>query len=573
MALNQFKSWKLLYEDHDLCFSKAVNKNDASNVFFITFFDPDKMSVATKHLLEDHLHNYISLVEEDGKLHLILKAHEGRAIHKFIKNSKLDYDDRVQIVYEYFKLIEKYDAFPDPIKVQLLDEEQLLISDDGLAFRELIDYAPTQVYTSKDVFKQLGKTMDLILQDAEGYHSQFIDNLILGNHNYNSLKAAKNHFKDVFIFEKPDALESISYEYTIVLNDLEAGPPIKVTKEVPKNKEIELPTLENNNLHHDELRRELADLLATNHRDIIDEQLTEDSDIPAADAGKGDEVVEADEAVDVFEAMDSVDDAVDAEETVDADEAVDVVETMDSVDESVDAVDAVDAVDTTESVKADTLKPEVKLDAKASLMAEIEAELLQSVTPTVPIVSKDTKSFKAIFQEDDQMPESLPKSSKQRFLEEDDALFVDDVSEMFDEDDFENQMPRNQIQIKWVLIGVAILLLIAFGIWGIKSLFNSKPVAAEFNIEPLHDNRIAFMNTSTGGKQIKAYSWEIYYADTLVQKFEDENLFPVFDTEGTYKIVMKVQDKQGNWSEPFTQEYAFELTEETLQPTETTETP
>ena len=140
MALNQFKSWKLLYEDYDLCFSKAVNKNDASNVFFITFFDPDKMSVATKHLLEDHLHNYISLVEEDGKLHLILKAHEGRAIHKFIKHSKLEYDDRVQIVYEYFKLIEKYDAFPDPIKVQLLDEEQLLISDDGLAFRELIDY-------------------------------------------------------------------------------------------------------------------------------------------------------------------------------------------------------------------------------------------------------------------------------------------------------------------------------------------------------------------------------------------------------------------------------------------------
>ncbi|HSN66206.1 MAG TPA: hypothetical protein VLS94_06170, partial [Fusibacter sp.] len=265
MALNQFKSWKLLYEDHDLCFSKAVNKNDASNVFFITFFDPDKMSVATRHLLEDHLHNYISLVEEDGKLHLILKAHEGRAIHKFIKHSKLDYDDRVQIVYEYFKLIEKYDAFPDPIKVQLLDEEQLLISDDGLAFRELIDYAPTHVYSNKDVFKQLGKTMDLILQDAEGYHSQFIDNLILGNHNYDSLKAAKNHFKDVFIFEKPDALESISYEYTIVLNDLEAGPPIKVTKEVPKNKELEpTSTFESNNLHHDELRRELADLLATN---------------------------------------------------------------------------------------------------------------------------------------------------------------------------------------------------------------------------------------------------------------------------------------------------------------------
>lgn len=565
MALNQFKSWKLLYEDHDLCFSKAVNKNDASNVFFITFFDPDKMSVATKHLLEDHLHNYISLVEEDGKLHLILKAHEGRAIHKFIKHSRLDYDDRVQIVNEYFKLIEKYDAFPDPIKVQLLDEEQLLISDDGLAFRELIDYAPTQVYSNKDVFKQLGKTMDLILQDAEGYHSQFIDNLILGNHSYDSLKAAKNHFKDVFIFEKPDALESISYEYTIVLNDLEAGPPIKVAKEVPKSKELERVAPDSSlNLHHDELRRELADLLATN-------QVHPDKGV--SDSGIGIDV-ETYEQADSAEPVDNNESFIIDEPLTDNNDLIDAVE-ADAVeaDAADEAVDDVVAVDSLVSVEADTVKQEVKLDAKASLMAEIEAELLQSVTPTVPNVSKDTKSFKAIFQEDDQMPESLPKSSKQRFLEEDDALFVDDVSEMFDEEGSDDQPPRNHVQIKFVLIGVAFLLILVLGIWGIKSLFNSKPVAAQFEIEPLHDNRIAFMNTSTGGKQIKAYSWEIYYADTLVQKFEDENLFPVFDTEGTYKIVMKVQDKKGNWSEPFTQEYAFELTEETLQPTEATETP
>jgi hypothetical protein len=557
MALNQFKSWKLLYEDHDLCFSKAVNKDDASNVFFITFFDPDKMSVATKHLLEDHLHNYMSLVEEDGKLHLILKAHEGRAIQKFIKHSKLDYDDRVQIVYEYFKLIEKYDAFPNPIKVQLLDEEQLLISDDGLAFRELIDYAPTQVYSNKDVFKQLGKTLDLILQDAEGYHSQFIDNLILGNHSYDSLKAAKNHFKDVFIFEKPDALESISYEYTIVLNDLEAGPPIKVTKEVPKIKDQVLvqpnSSIEINDLHHDELRLELADLLANthNHPEKEFEPVPENEIITDTEVNT---VLETPVGV-------AIDDYID-------NESVSVEDVNARIDEKLTAES--DSIKHDEADFNNSDKVQIKMDAKASIIAEIEADLLHTAIPTIPNVSKDTKSFKAIFQEDDQMPDSLPKSSKQRFLEEDDALFVDDVSEMFDDDVTGDLPPRHRFQIKWVLIGVVILLILALGIWAIKSMFNSKPVAAQFEIEPLHDNRIAFMNTSSGGKQIKAYSWEIYYADTLVQKFDDENLFPVFDTEGTYKIVMKVQDKKGDWSEPFTQEYAFE---QTLQPTDTTETP
>ena len=48
MDLKQFKSWKLLYEDEDLCFSKAVNDIDKTDVFFITFFQPEKMSIATK---------------------------------------------------------------------------------------------------------------------------------------------------------------------------------------------------------------------------------------------------------------------------------------------------------------------------------------------------------------------------------------------------------------------------------------------------------------------------------------------------------------------------------------------
>jgi len=514
MALNQFKSWKLLYEDHDLCFSKAVNKNDASKVFFITFFNPDKMSVATKHLLKEHLHNYINLIEEDGKLHLILRANEGRPIHTFIKHSNLEYDDRVQIVFEYFKRIEKYDAFPDAIKLQLLDDEQLLISDEGLSFRELIDYAPTQIVSPKDVFKQLGKTLDLILMDAEGYHSQFIDNLILGIHNYDSLNAVKNHFKDVFIFEKPDALESINYEYTIILNDLDAGPPIRVTKDLPSQKKQE-PNLPPSvydplDIQHDDLRRELADLLLNNRAISKAEPVQEETP----------KIVEEPEVPVHEENFEDVEIAAQA------------------------AVPVVDASD-----------------------------LFQSISTTVPTASKDTKSFRAIFQEDDEMPDALPKSSKQRFLEEDDALFVDDVSEMFDASSKPEKRFKNGFQIKWLLIAVAVLLFLILSLWGIKSLFNSKPIAAHFEIEPLHDNRIAFMNTSTGGKKITAYSWEIYYADSLVQEFEDENLFPVFDTEGDYTIVMKVQDKSGNWSEPFTQAYTFEMNDAITQPIDTTETP
>ena len=287
MDLKQFKSWKLLYEDDDLCFSKAVNDIDKTDVFFITFFQPDKMSIATKHLVADRLHNYVSLIEEDDKLHLILKAQQGHAIKKFIKRSLLEYDDRVQIVYAFLKSVEKYDAFPYAIQIQLLDDEQLLISDEGVLFRELIDYTASQQYTLKDVYKQLGKTLDIILFDAEGYHSQFIYNLLLGNHKFDSLKSIKNSFKDVFIFEKPEAVDAINHEYTIIINDLEAGPPIKFSDTTLATiKEIDHAAMvfESAHLSHDELQRELVDLLITptaqeaqNLKTINDEIASEES--------------------------------------------------------------------------------------------------------------------------------------------------------------------------------------------------------------------------------------------------------------------------------------------------------
>jgi len=570
MNLNQFKSWKLLYEDNDICFSKAVNNMDQSNVFFITFFSPENMSIATKHLLENHLHNYVALIEEDDKLHLILKAQEGHPIKKFISKTPLDYDDRVQIVYEYFKLIDKYDAFPNAIKIQLLDEEQLLISDEGLSFRELIDYAPTFTYAERDVYKQLGKTIDLILHDAEGYHSQFIDNLLLGNHKFASLHASKENFKDIFIFEKPDALESINYEYTIIINDLEAGPPLKLTeKDIKLFKEHDhnhsIHTNQESHIPHDELQRELAEFLSTNplnnSSNTLDDLYWPDT-TSKEDSKEGthishEEIHPAEIITSDNETPNDVpDDKVETQKTIENKVIADqnhiitqpiVVDIPENVDVKIIEENSINNI----SAKNDTpvISP---LD---SLFTDTKKESLH-VTASV-----DTKSFKAQFVEDDLMPEILPKSAKQRIMEEsEEEGFDEDMAQLFEVSDAPEFIPTKRL---WILLAVGALLLIVLGAWGVKTIFTSEPIAASFTIEALHDNRIAFMNTSTGEKKIKNYSWEIYYADTLVQTFTDENLFPVFDTEGAYKIVLKVQDKKGIWSEPYSEIYDFILTEET----------
>ncbi|HAS74646.1 MAG TPA: hypothetical protein DCS67_10925 [Clostridiales bacterium UBA8960] len=493
MNLQQFKSWKLLYEDLDLCFSRAVYEMDKVNVFFITFFKPENLAIATKHMIEAHLNNYMALIEDDGKLHLVLREQKGHPIRKFIAKSALSYDDRIQIAYSYLKQIAKYDDFPDAIKIQLLDDEQCLIHDDGLSFRELVDYTLSQKYTYKDVLKQVGITLDMILHDAEGYHSQFIDNLIIGNHTLDSLATLKAHFKDIFIFEKPEAFETIRSEYTIILNDLEAGPPLKFydaashakiqpIHELPQEEIMPetLSEIKSDDLLHEDLQRELANLL------IVPSEVTVESSEPI-------------------------------EEPIEEPIAEQVVQThVDPISQST-------------------------------------SEPLDEATIT------HTKSFKAIFEEEDQLPESLPKSNKQRILDEDDDLFDDDMSQMFDEDELLHEKKRIP---KWLILSGVALIIVVLSVIGFSQLFNSEPVNAKFVIEPLRDDRIAFMNTSTGEKRIDAYAWEIYYADTLIQTFTDKNLFPVFDTEGEYKIVLKVKDNEGNWSEPYSEVYKYDAKED-----------
>lgn len=513
MNLKQFKSWKLLYEDDDLCFSKAVYDTDHTDVFFITFFDPEKIAVATKHLLSTHLHHFLSLIDDDGKLHLILRQQTGKSLKKFLSKTELTYDDCVQVAFEYLKLVEKYDDFPNAIKIQLVDDEQLLVSDEGLSIRELIDYSAQKIYHSRDVFKQLGKTLNLILSDAEGFHSQFIDNLLVGNHHYSTIHELKNHFKDVFIYERPEAFEEINIEYNIIINDLEAGPPIKApivkvdenhSKTASAVEALTVP-LTVPPIVHDELQKELAELLK--------------------------------------ESIDSV-----AAPTPEDPDDIEESPLIEATEEQTEVISEEKTEVTTEEVQVDVLNS----DGDDLLVDPIETDVT------------NTKSFKAIFEEEKELPESLPKSNKQRIIDEDD--YLDDPFDTLFESESELEEAPRRPWLKWALVLASVIIVIMSGTFIIKAIFPGEPVAASFTIEPLHDNRVAFMNTSTGEKRIDSYLWEIYYNDTLVQTFEDENLFPVFDTEGQYKIILKVQDKEGNWSEPFTETYAFKLAEESTTP-------
>ncbi|MDW7662860.1 MAG: hypothetical protein SCL54_15760, partial [Bacillota bacterium] len=161
---------------------------------------------------------------------------------------------------------------------------------------------------------------------------------------------------------------------------------------------------------------------------------------------------------------------------------------------------------------------------------------------------------------DEDIPDVLPSASssrKPREVDDEDELDYE-MNNLFTgtaNEHEEDLIIKKKLPIVPIVIGILLVILIFFG--G-KMILGNEPVEAHFIIEPLMESRVAFMNESTGKKNIDEYLWEIYFEDEFVQSFSDENLFPIFETEGKYTITLKAKDKDGEWSEPYSIEYDFE---------------
>lgn len=455
MKLDQFTKWKLLYEDDTQCFSNATDKETENEVVVITHYRPNSLSRTVRHLLNDHLHNILDTIEDENGLHIVLKKLGGFTLKKYMKLNQVPYETRVQMVYDWLKSLIVYEQFPDAIKIQLVDVDQIAVVDNQLKSRELIDFSNEKTVELTEVFGQIGMTIEKVLFDSKGYHSEFIDNLMIGTHSIFSFNLLRKQFKDIFIYEKSDALESVNFEYNIVINDLECEAP--VLKSIPKQSK---PAIK---------------------EDIVPETV---------------EALELD------------------------DDPVAPTEALPDMEILVD-------------------EPEPQNDEEEQIVL-------------------DSPSDSDVHDED--IPDVLPSASssrKPRAVDDEDELDFE-MDTLFTGATHDHDVDLETIKkspVVPILIGIALIIILFFG--G-KMIFGSEPVEAEFSIEPLMQSRVAFMNESTGKKNIDEYLWEIYFEDEFVQSFNDENLFPIFETEGKYTITLKAKDKNGEWSEPYSLEYNFQ---------------
>lgn len=559
MQLSDLSKWALIYEDEKQCFSKAVITSDASPVYVITFYKAEELPVSLKYLIPDHLYNLLAFIESHENIHLILHAVEGPTLKKYLKTQTTSYNDRVQMCTVWLNAIENYELFPDAVKLQLVDADQLAVESGLIVSRELVDYVAEPVKDAFRVIRQLGKTLDLVLFDAKGDHEQFIDNLIRGNLNYTTFKAVKRHFKDLFVYEKPEAIEHLCYEYDILLNDLTAGPVLDYTA-LKKNQSVasELP---------------IPETIETSENPAIAESpsvIESEAQTPTATV---EEIAHesAHEFEQKFEQESEQEFEQDTERTSNCEpESEPLQDTESSIEPKIEpeTEPETEPKSETESRIEPNIEPESEAKPEANPVNISEPVHIRSVSADTalfdelktllapsdaPVEEKHTKPTEKSPSREPDMPDTLPKFTSKRSADEEDPHLdkeVDAFFDAFEEDAHKKRRIPWQIGILVIIIAIVLFFAVRCGA--------STPVSAQFDIESLPDNRVAFINQSEGGKQISAYEWSIYYNGTLVQTFSDEDLFPIFETAGNYTIALRVQSKDGTWSDPFSLDYTVE---------------
>ncbi|MDN5298398.1 MAG: hypothetical protein PWP51_951, partial [Clostridiales bacterium] len=467
---------------------------------------------------------------------------------------------------------------------------------------------------------QIGLLMEKILLSKNEHHIQFMNNLILGNVFYPTLDVLIQHFKDIFIYEKPEAIDAIPFEYHLTFS-------------VSNNDSFaveESSTNENSTFSftaHDVAPADSHPTVTSTSDAEVDETETMAQDISDAEADETETMAQnlSDTEADETESMaqDASDDEAesmvqdvlnagvdDAESmTQDVSDAeVDETETMTqdvSDDEADDAKSMTQDVSNAEADEIESMAQDVsdaeadETESMAQEVSDAEVDEIESMAQDVSddetnedesVVSDseadDTEMVFANTMESFLAPSTHYTDKATAVLDGSTAADLPDFCDLTpSEDPFETSVKpsvepfvepasapqkkrqstarknNSEMSKSWqaIIFPIAMtLIFIAVVAFGIKSFFFKPEIfEASYRIETLSDDRVAFINTSACSKPIESCEWSVYYDDQLIQSFITDNLYPIFDTVGEYTISLRIMDADGNWSNTYSEVYPY----------------
>ncbi len=113
----------------------------------------------------------------------------------------------------------------------------------------------------------------------------------------------------------------------------------------------------------------------------------------------------------------------------------------------------------------------------------------------------------------------------------------------------------NPLYISLIIIAIAIGLFAIFTPMIMRINDTDIPIAS-FEKERFEDQWkfINMSKTFDNNNKIAEVEWKIYSDNELINTFNTYNLNLTFNTEGIYKITLRIMDSYGNWSSPYTEE-------------------
>lgn len=481
-----------------------------------------QMSAASKHLVTEHLYNVIDTFDSDNHFYIIMKNVTGKPINDYIKDVQLTYDARIHLCYELLKSLIKYDAFHYTYQLQLITDDQIVVNNDIIMFREIINYALSNQHDFNEVITRIGYLFSSILKSKNDIHVQFTDNLIIGHHQYENLSDLLNDFKDIFIYEKPSAINAMPREYNIIIttDDDHNISTISRTEQVHK------PLAENMNTLSKIVPQTSPVMPFPKDNHVLDDFI-EREDTPEIKS-------EAEPLVD------SKADDVQEEESATTRELP--VKSSESITKE-PILDEMTAHETiTPAYEADSNEPE-EAEEKHDKQAHEDVEQDKQEPLNDSLLEKVNES---------------PEKNNDFMANDPNADLVENEKILEELYGLDEESTASRPIKKYIFPIIAVISLIIIITVGLKVLvFKPDVFEASYKVEQLDNQQIAFINTSESSRKITSCEWDVYYNDEFVQSFITHNFYPVFNTEGDYTIVLKISDDEGNWSEAYTATYAF----------------
>lgn len=190
----------------------ALSNVDDAKVIVITMFRPSYLAISTKNQL-DNLYNFLYLDEDQEKTRIVLKYVEGRLFSQFIHSTNTNKELRVQIALELLKKLLRYDEFPNSVKIKLIEEDQILLNENGVYLREIVNFTDHALVSGKEVVAALGELISTLLPSLSGAEATLVDQMRNGNNEFTSIADVYSAFRDVFIYQIPAKLEKRIYIY------------------------------------------------------------------------------------------------------------------------------------------------------------------------------------------------------------------------------------------------------------------------------------------------------------------------------------------------------------------------